>query len=133
MTRPWYVFIEVGFQAMLCLLVVAIFALLHAGCLPAINHPRVERALDVPDGPGVVWPRAVKATMAVQGQIHQQDARLGMINASVQRGGVTLDVVITPQGSGSHIVVAHQVAPTHVSVGTVTLSDDWIAAYRAQQ
>ena len=119
-------------RLLLVSLSVALVVLPLVGCLPAINHPRVERAMDVPDAPSVVWPRAVKATMAVQGQIHQQEATLGMINASVQRGGVTLDVVITPQGSGSRIVVAHQVAPTHVSVGTVTLSDDWLAAYRRQ-
>jgi hypothetical protein len=125
-------YVKTGLSIILAILCAFILAILLGGCLPAINHPRVERALDVPEAPSVAWPRAVKATMAVQGQIHQQDAQLGMINASVQRGGVTLDVVITPQGSGSHIVVAHQVAPTHVSVSTVTLSDDWVAAYRRQ-
>jgi hypothetical protein len=127
------VVIDIGLKLIVCALFIAFCVLALGGCLPAITHPRVERTLDVPEAPSVAWPRAVKATMAVQGQIHQQDARLGMINASVQRGGVTLDVVITPQGSGSRIVVAHQVAPTHVSMGTVTLSDDWLAAYRRQQ
>src|SRR5262245_38757958 len=102
-----------------------------AGCIPAIDHPRVERTLDVPEPPAVAWAKAIKATMAVQGQIHYQDVQLGLINATVQKA-VALNVALTPTGTGSHIVVDHQVAPTHIVMGTVTVTDDWIAAYRAQ-
>jgi hypothetical protein len=109
----------------LCLVLLSLSA-----CMPPISHPRVTRGLDVPEPPAQAFPRAVQATMAVQGQIHQQDATLGMINATVQQG-VSLNVLVTPHGTGSHIAVAHQVAPTHVVVGTVTLVDDWIAAYQA--
>jgi hypothetical protein len=102
------------------------------GCMPAIHHPRVVRDFSVPEAPAVAYPKALRATMAVQGQIHQQAPALGLINATVQRA-VSLNVSISPAGTGSHIEVAHQVAPTHIVSGTVTLVDDWIAAYQAQR
>ena len=107
-------------------------ALVCTACLPAINHLRVSREVEVPEAPAQAFARAVKATMAVQGQIHQQDPALGMINATVQQG-VSLNVVITPQGTGSRIEVAHQVLATHIAYGPVTLADDWITAYQHQR
>ena len=111
--------------------VVTLTALACTACMPQFTHPRITRELTVPEAPAVAYARAVKATMAVQAQIHQQDATLGMIHATVQQG-ITLNVVITPQGTGSHIEVAHQVLATHIVHGPVTLSDAWITAYQQQ-
>src|SRR5262245_60865651 len=101
-----------------------------AGCIPAIHHPQIERVLEVPESPQVAWRKAIQTTLDVHCQIHYQDVQLGRINATAQRGGVTLNILLTPQGSGSHLVVASQVAPTHI--GTSRLTEDWIAAYQRQ-
>ena len=113
-------------------LILGTLLLVCAGCVPPpIPHQPVRRELAVPESPDVAYVRAVKATMAVGGAIHQQDRQLRMINAQVQRV-VTLNVLVTPEGSGARVNVTGQIPPTHALVGSFTLVDDWIAAYQHQ-
>jgi hypothetical protein len=114
------------------LMLLGIVAVALASCIPAIPHPRVSRELAVPEPPDVAYVRALKATMAVGGLIHQQDPQLHLIHAQVQ-GAVNLNVLITPQGTGSLVAVTHQVAPTHIVYGPVTLADDFLTTYQQQR
>jgi hypothetical protein len=114
-----------------CLILLTLLLTL-ASCLPVTPHPRVSRELVVPEPPEVAYGRAIKATMAVGELIAQQDPQRYLINAQVQ-GAVTLNVVITPQGTGSVLEVAYQVAPTHVVQGTITLAEDFLTAYQHQR
>src|SRR5712691_40193 len=93
----------------------SLLVVLLAGCMPPMSHQPASRELVVPESPDVAYVRAIKATMAVGGAIQQQDRQLGLINAQVQRV-VSLNVVITLEGTGTRVNVTGQVPPTHVLV-----------------
>jgi hypothetical protein len=111
-------------------LAMSLCALLCGAC--AMSQPRVQRDLDVPETPAIAFARALKTTMAIQGTIHDHSETLGMISATVGNH-VTLNVIIRPQGTGSHIEVAHQGAQDMIYWEKITWVDTWIAAYHRQQ
>jgi hypothetical protein len=99
------------------------------GC--TVMQPTAQRSFVVEDAPPVAFQKALKATGAVHATILQQDAALGMINATLAHK-IALMVVIRPQGSGSVIEVAHQRAPDFLPVAPITVAQDWVVAYGQQ-
>ena len=98
----------------------------------ALTQPRVQRDLDVPEPPAIAFPRAMQATIAIQGTIHDHSKELGMISATVGNH-VKLNVIIRPHGTGSHIEVAHEGARDIVYMQKITWVDTWLAAYHKEQ
>lgn len=99
------------------------------GC--AVMQPTMQQTLTVPEPPPVAFQKALKATGAVHATILQQDASLGMINATFGHK-VALTVVIRPQGTGSVIEVAHQRAPDFLPAVPITKTQEWVVAYGQQ-
>ncbi len=85
---------------MIALGVLMIVLLLLQGCVTLTQPRRAHQQLTVPDAPALAYHKAMRATLALGGQVLSQDPTQQAISARLNKA-VVLNVALTPQGTGT--------------------------------